>query len=1281
MKILRARLRSSRVGPAAVPRRAVAAGVAVALLSLMLPGQVATAGKPTTTTCSLTPVLRDYTVNQGVGSYNPLTRGKETEVRLYLSKPSCASSGTSIRVTSASLTMSIATTRTTYSTLSPFTAASPASLVDYTSAPAPDAASDPKFIIPAADLAPASTTGRFTPTFTTTLTYTVGTLSAQSITLSSVAGGAPMSATVEQKTKALRILVVPMAAALTTTDASTMQAGLNSLSRMLPVPKAGGQLTGPLSSTSSVGGIRYAVNAGVASVPLDTATNKYCGNLSNFNTIKAQLAQYRNDWNAANSANTLNPDANPTADIVLGVISGAESLGSDNGCAEGVASTNSPVAWVRLIPASTTPSTAGNLMAMEVAHTFNAEGAWGDPYSPTHSKYAEADLATNRAYNITTRDFIADDRTAMKGQVTGWNQDTTVYEKQDFNFLLCRLGGQTNSDCATTGTVGTINGVANGPTFVLSGTTDNTPAGTDIVESYSNEDIAFTPQLSASDYRMEFRHGDTVKTVYVPTPFETSVHSDDAATADHIAPTGLVTVAVPFEVGSKKFRYIYDPKTPADTTDDVVLFSSQENGKPKLRSLTVSSGSADGGGDGAFVNFTNSSERYEGDPALSQDGKWLAWVEDATLTVASTADINQSASITSDLPESFVSSPAWSPDGTTLAFERDGSLYTVPVDTSGATPTIGPERQIFASSVDFAPARAANPSFSPEGARIAMDGNDGQIYTMTLDGESAPILLGRAGAFGYASDPSWSQSPGDNRIAFRVSSEVSSGIYAVDPDGTASAELLVQDVDFSAAAPSWGTDDTLAYSSGGFLRTLDPTPPSDIRIAAAETAAATDTPPAIDGQEGSYPAYVRRGVSAFVRAFPLGPEFTQSDIMLERTGGSISATGGIDPAGDGSTPDTSQQSLENLRLTLYYQCPASPERSVLALALKPTGFADVGTPQATVSFGQSFDQSELCGGQGPGTLTGVMSDFFSSEPFPGQLGFDPVIQNEDIASSPQGPVASIVSPAQGATFFDWESVALQGEGSDMSFQQLADTNLSWTVQGSSLARTANGSTVDLERLPEGDYTLTLRASDPDPATGLTNEATRTIHVVADSDRDGLSDEFENTQPCLPAGAAADGNSINSDSDGDGIPDGQDPAPCVAETPSSAAVTFNPSTLHVPSNGTSVTMYVQQNHLPSLASVVGGGVRLKTITGIPLGGVAPVALDVSNEPFATNAAWSVGGTAGVDQVGTAKFDRQLLNAFIKAKFQMGQTLKLELVGYSSVPAWTFTGTGTTTIKKG
>ncbi len=128
--------------------------------------------------------------------------------------------------------------------------------------------------------------------------------------------------------------------------------------------------------------------------------------------------------------------------------------------------------------------------------------------------------------------------------------------------------------------------------------------------------------------------------------------------------------------------------------------------------------------------------------------------------------------------------------------------------------------------------------------------------------------------------------------------------------------------------------------------------------------------------------------------------------------------------------------------------------------------------------------------------------------------------------------------------------------------------------------------------------------------------------------------------------------------------------------------FAPATLNVSAQGNFVTVTVEQEHgTPSLTSIVPGSVRITTIKGVPLTGPStPTSFSVADEPFSPNLGWSIAVVRG-HQVATAKFDRQGLSAYIKSTFKPNQKLTLTVSGYSGVPAWTFSGSGTTTIKKG
>src|SRR5206468_2769369 len=188
------------------------------------------------------------------------------------------------------------------------------------------------------------------------------------------------------------------------------------------------------------------------------------------------------------------------ADRVMGVVDKAISDGSTStfNCAEAMASTVSPEMWVRAIPdtaasgkIAAAPSMTGGLMAMEMSHTFNM-----DVTPSFHSANTQADTtAPERAYNISSRSYLSDDRSAMRFVSTSpFNNNNALFERDDYEHMLCNLGGSLNVLPGTTAacpstptnqTVGTV--VAAGPTFAIFGTTDFTLAGTHVLESYKGD--------------------------------------------------------------------------------------------------------------------------------------------------------------------------------------------------------------------------------------------------------------------------------------------------------------------------------------------------------------------------------------------------------------------------------------------------------------------------------------------------------------------------------------------------------------------------------------------------------------------------------------------------------------------------------------------------------------------------------------------------------------------------------------------------------------------------
>ena len=145
--------------------------------------------------------------------------------------------------------------------------------------------------------------------------------------------------------------------------------------------------------------------------------------------------------------------------------------------------------------------------------------------------------------------------------------------------------------------------------------------------------------------------------------------------------------------------------------------------------------------------------------------------------------------------------PAWSPDGSRIAFrsDRDGNaeIYVMNADGMGVT------------RLTTDPAPDYHPAWSPDGSRIAFvterDGN-AELYAMNADGTS-PVRLTSHAAIDES--PSWS--PDGRTIAFRSDRDGNGEIYVMSGDGSGVVRLTRNDVD--DVDPAWSPDGTrLAFS-------------------------------------------------------------------------------------------------------------------------------------------------------------------------------------------------------------------------------------------------------------------------------------------------------------------------------------------------------------------------------------------------------------------------------------------------------------------------------------
>jgi len=167
----------------------------------------------------------------------------------------------------------------------------------------------------------------------------------------------------------------------------------------------------------------------------------------------------------------------------------------------------------------------------------------------------------------------------------------------------------------------------------------------------------------------------------------------------------------------------------------------------------------------------------------------------------------------------YVSGPAWSPDGRTIAFAGteellgDETIHVMSADGSGERSLTEPSRPE-GSHLD--------PAWSPDGQMIAFrvrSGEGDEIYVMNADGSGLRNLTQTPDI--DEGSPAWS--PDGHTIAFSRARYPSNGeIYVMNIDGTGLRALTRPSDDFDWSSPAWSPDGSMiaaisgdAYYGGG----------------------------------------------------------------------------------------------------------------------------------------------------------------------------------------------------------------------------------------------------------------------------------------------------------------------------------------------------------------------------------------------------------------------------------------------------------------------------------
>lgn len=634
--------------------------------------------------CPPVPVLRDVTVNQGLGTYTPLARGKQAIVRFYFSLPSCHGKNDAVEVQAGELTVSGTPAGTVV--LSPMNVpvAPYDQITPYVSAPAADDPADLAFVVPGHVL-DGTGTEELAATFSLRVDYgwretKSGSFTPGTATFSTSPGTSlPIAAAIGAPSNALRVLVVPIGDAAAGYDAhfppearTAVQRGMVATNRALPVRDGVADLH------DTTGGLRYTIlpallDIGPAGLDL-MANGRFCGTggtTGTWDPLKRALAAQLQTWN------TSNPSAQ--ADRVVAVAWSGISDGSASGCVEGIATVGSPEAYARAIPqasGSTAPSTTGAILTHELFHTFGGVPTDRDD-GGYHSTSAQADgAAPYRTFNLFTRQVLGTANRSVMRTSSGWNEDSTLFERLDFELARCLLTPGATT-CTTPGALGSA---AAGPAWVVFGTTDGTAAGTTIVNSYLDADVVRTAPVPGSDFHVEQRAGDGTLLRDTPIPAPQDSPDDDGDHGAATAGSHTIDVAVDAHPDAETFVLL------RGTTE---LYRRSAGSIPSF--VTADSPIAITGA----RDLTGPDADADTQPALSPDGRHVAWVDANGIRVAPVDASTPASDLLAGGRE-----PTWSHEGGHLTYTTaNGEVRAVEVRLDGERPTFGASSLVYSASV------------------------------------------------------------------------------------------------------------------------------------------------------------------------------------------------------------------------------------------------------------------------------------------------------------------------------------------------------------------------------------------------------------------------------------------------------------------------------------------------------------------------------------------------------------------------------------------------------
>jgi Tol biopolymer transport system component len=255
-------------------------------------------------------------------------------------------------------------------------------------------------------------------------------------------------------------------------------------------------------------------------------------------------------------------------------------------------------------------------------------------------------------------------------------------------------------------------------------------------------------------------------------------------------------------------RIINSDKHPAWSPDGKKIAYSSAHGNLEIYVMN-----ADGDKE---INLTNHlSEDY--DPTWSPDGKRIAFTSerDGNREIfVMNADGSNPINLTNSSIEE--QEPAWSPDGTKIAMivkmpelRQSRILHVMNADGTNRKQLFEFPDYVNSSESPNKPGTMSIPAWSPDGTQIAF-GWKGEIYVVHPDG-TEPVQLSDTPTWSFA--PSWS--PQGTHITFNTENTDRTSVDLMVMEANGNDQRLLLDYVQDTLWPAWSPDGTrIAFSSG-----------------------------------------------------------------------------------------------------------------------------------------------------------------------------------------------------------------------------------------------------------------------------------------------------------------------------------------------------------------------------------------------------------------------------------------------------------------------------------